>query len=60
MIGVNFYKKFLGGGDAFGCVLRHIEHIIKVGERMLSLSAATFTEYRKPRGWRVAKKCRRL
>ena len=28
---VNFYKKFLVGGDAFGCVLRHIEHIIKVG-----------------------------
>ena len=31
VIGVNFYKKFLGDGDAFGCVLRHIEHIIKVG-----------------------------
>ncbi len=31
VIGINFCKKFLGAGEPFECVLRHIKHIIKVG-----------------------------
>lgn len=31
VIGVNFCKKFLGEGEPFDCVLRHIKHIIKTG-----------------------------
>lgn len=31
VIGVNFHKKFLGAGEPFGCVLKHIKHIIKIG-----------------------------
>lgn len=30
-IGVNFCKDFLGEGEAFDCVLKHIKHFIKVG-----------------------------
>ncbi len=29
--GVNFHKKFLGEGDTFDCVLKHIKHLIKIG-----------------------------
>lgn len=31
VIGINFCKNFLGYGNAFDCVLKHIQHIIKVG-----------------------------
>lgn len=31
VIGINFCKKFLGEGNSFDCVLRHVKHIIKVG-----------------------------
>lgn len=31
VVGVNFCKKFLGEGEAFACVLAHVNHIIKVG-----------------------------
>lgn len=31
VVGVNYCKDFLGGGETFGCVLRHIKHLIKVG-----------------------------
>lgn len=31
VVGVNFCKDFLGDGDTFGCVLNHINHLIKVG-----------------------------
>ena len=31
VIGVNFCKDFLGGGDTFAAVLNHINHIISVG-----------------------------
>ncbi|MBD5632368.1 MAG: membrane dipeptidase [Clostridia bacterium] len=31
VIGVNFCKDFLGPGDTFDCVLRHVKHIINVG-----------------------------
>lgn len=40
VIGVNFYKKFLGEGDAFDCVLRHIKHVIKIGgEEVISFGS---------------------
>ena len=29
--GINFHKKFLGEGEPFDCVLKHIKHVIKVG-----------------------------
>ncbi len=31
VIGVNFCKDFLGEGETFDCVLKHIRHLIKVG-----------------------------
>ena len=31
VVGVNFCKKFLGEGETFDLVLRHIKHLIKVG-----------------------------
>lgn len=31
VIGVNFCKDFLGPGDTFDCVLRHVTHMINVG-----------------------------
>lgn len=31
VVGVNFYKKFLGEGKTFDCVFRHLKHIINVG-----------------------------
>lgn len=31
VIGVNFCKDFLGDGDTFDCVFRHIKHILKIG-----------------------------
>lgn len=31
VIGVNFCKKFLGGGDTFACLLKHLKHIINIG-----------------------------
>ncbi|MDE7439232.1 MAG: membrane dipeptidase [Clostridia bacterium] len=31
VIGVNFCKKFLGEGDPFDCVLRHLKHLINIG-----------------------------
>lgn len=31
VVGVNFCKDFLGEGDTFGCVLKHVGHIVKVG-----------------------------
>lgn len=31
VVGVNFHKKFLGVGEAFDCVLRHIKHLVKTG-----------------------------
>ena len=30
-VGVNFYKKFLGEGERYALVLRHIKHLIKIG-----------------------------
>lgn len=29
--GVNFCKNFLGEGESFDCVLRHVKHVIKIG-----------------------------
>ena len=31
VVGVNFCKDFLGEGDIFDCVLKHINHLIKTG-----------------------------
>lgn len=31
VIGVNFCKDFLGAGKVFGCLLKHIRHLINVG-----------------------------
>lgn len=31
VIGVNYCKDFLGGGEAFDCVLKHVRHLINVG-----------------------------
>ena len=31
VVGVNFCKKFLGEGETFACVLKHIKHLVKVG-----------------------------
>lgn len=40
VIGVNFCKKFLGNGETFDCVLRHIRHLIKVGgEEVISFGS---------------------
>ena len=30
-VGVNFYKKFLGEGETYAQILRHIKHLIKIG-----------------------------
>ena len=30
-VGVNFYKKFLGEGETYVQILRHIKHLIKIG-----------------------------
>ena len=31
VVGVNFCKDFLGAGDTFDCVKRHVAHILKIG-----------------------------
>lgn len=40
VVGVNFCKDFLGEGETFYCVLKHINHLIKVGgENVVALGS---------------------